>query len=321
MNNKKIVLGIAKTLLLVIIAYISFKQAYPITNSLVHIEPGPELMISISILFFGPIWVIVYITIGVIITSVSWSILVHFLDGYLLAKEVKQEKQNLNSAFKKKSFSSYMLQAVGGTLVIVSLVVSFFVLFAAYQGSKIAGESHLLSAPLMSFNKRHSVKIHEDKRVSFYMNELQSSTQKFVNADVNYNIFKYDVHMKMAVYCLQKIYWDIEGRLSFDPQKIQENILNDYVAGNSLERQASNNYFYARNKLPFSYDGYGAGKLDKKYPNRCENFMTVEEMYQLRIPSYLIEIKELPNRFKSPKRQEILGLIKMIQENFKSTKN
>ena len=92
------------------------------------------------------------------------------------------------------------------------------------------------------------------------------------------------------------------------------------MTSNNLERQASNNLHYVRSTL-ISHDSYGAQKLDKKYPNRCENFMTVDEMYQLRIPSYLIEIKELPKRFKSDKKRNILELITMIQEDFNSTKN
>jgi len=319
MNNKKQILTVTKAILLVVLAYISFKLAFPITNSLVKIERGPELMISI--LFSGPIWVLVYTTIGVAVTSISWSILVYFLDRLLLAKEVKQnlaKQEKLN--FKKKSFFSYVSMAVGGTLVIVFLVISIFVLSTIYQTPKSTGKSRLFSAPIINFTKRNSVKIYEDKRVSFYMNELQSSTQKFVNANVNYSIFKYDVHREMAVYCLRLVYSDIEGKVTFEPQHIQENILNHYVTSNNLERQASNNLHYVRSKL-ISHDSYGARTLDEKYPNRCENFMTVDEMYQLRIPSYLIEIKELPKRFKSDKKRNILELITMIQENFNSMKN
>ena len=318
MKNKKHILTVTKVILLVVLAYISFKLAFPITNSLVKIERGPELMIGI--LFSGSIWVLAYMTIGVAVTSISWSILVYFLDRCLLAKEVKQNLAKQEKLyFKKKSFFSYVSIAAGGTSVIVFLVISLFVLFAIYQTPKSIGKSRLLSAPIMSFTKRNSVKIYEDKRVSFYMNELQSSTRKLVNANVNYSIFKYDVHRKMAGYCLRLVYSDIEGKVTLEPQKIQENILNNYVTRNNLERQASNNLYYVRNTL-ISHDSYGVRKLDEKYPNRCENFMTVDEMYQLRIPSYLIEIKELPKRFKSDKKRKILELITMIQENFNSMK-
>ena len=69
-----------------------------------------------------------------------------------------------------------------------------------------------------------------------------------------------------------------------------------------------------------SHSSHGVRKLDIKYPNRCENLMTVDEMYQLRIPSYLKELKE-HSRTSSYKKREALELITMIQENFNSTKN
>ena len=167
MKNKKHILTVIKAILLVVLAYISFKLAFPITNSIIKIERGPELMIGI--LISGPIWVLVYTTTGIAVTSISWSILVYFLDRYLLVKEVKQnlvKQEELH--FKKKSFFSYIPIAVAGTSVIITLVISIFILYAIYLTPKSTGKNQLHSAHIMSFSTRHNVKIYKDKRVLKY---------------------------------------------------------------------------------------------------------------------------------------------------------
>ena len=318
MKYKKHILIVIKAILLVVLAYISFKQAFPITNSLVvrTYSGGSGLTHFFDALFFALIWGVVYAIIGVAITSISWSILVYFLDRLLLAVEVKQglEKQE-KLHFKKRSFLSYIPIAIGGSLVILFLAIGIFVSYAAYE-STTHTRNHT-----RNFTKRHSVKIYEDKRVSFYMNELESSTRNFVNADVNYSMFKYNVQRKMAVYCLQLAYQDIGGGVrSGEPYHIEENILNNYVTSNNLERQATDNLRYASRKTLVLRGSYDVWKLGIKYPNTCENLMTVDEMYQLRIPSYLKELKE-HSRTSPYKKREALELITLIQENFKSTKN
>jgi len=166
-KNKKYILNVTKAILLIVLAYISFKLAFPITNSIIKIERGPELMIGI--LFSGSIWVLVYMTTGIAVTSISWSILVYFLDRYLLTKEVKQnlvKQEELH--FKKKSFFSYIPIAVAGTSVIITLVISIFILYAIYLTPKSTGKNQLHSAHIMSFSTRHNVKIYKDKRVLKY---------------------------------------------------------------------------------------------------------------------------------------------------------
>lgn len=167
MKNKNYILTTAKAILLVILAYISFKLAFPITNSIIKIERGPELMIGI--LFIGPIWVFVYMITGIAVTSISWSILVYFLDRYLIAKEVKQNLAKQEELyFKRKSFFSYIPIAVAGTSVIITLVISIIILYAIYLAPKSTGKSQLHSAHIMSFSTRHSVKIYKNKRVLKY---------------------------------------------------------------------------------------------------------------------------------------------------------
>ena len=319
MKNKNILIDITKVILAVVLAYLSFKLAYPIANSLVHIETGPELLITIW--YLGPLWGVVFISIGVALTFGSWSLFVYFLDRLFFTKETSNDSpQAAQLQPHKKPFYAYMITAVGGTLITILLVVILFVTYIGYLGSKQPKnykEKRSWSSH-MTFTKIHSVKIYDDERVSFYINELQASTEKFVNAGSNYEIFRSDVHREMALYCLRNIYIDIEGRRTNDPILIQENILNNYVTSNNLQSQAKNSLDQVRNPVknyPLA-DGYGAFKLDAKYPNRCDKLMTVDEMYQHHIPSYLVAKKKQLKEAKPAYKAKLSKFISMIQENF-----
>jgi len=319
MNNKNILIKIVKAILLVVLAYMSFKLAYPIANSLVQIERGPELLITIW--YLGPLWGLVFISIEVAVTLGSWSIFVYFLDRLFITKEASNNSPKV-AQITKKPFYTYIITAVGGTLITVFLVAILFVSYISYLGSqqpKKSKEKRSLSSH-MRFTKTHNVKIYDDERVSFYMNELQTSTQKFVNTDSSYEIFKFDVRREMALYCLKKIYIGIEGGRISNPLWIQENILNNYVTSNNLQNQARKNLDNVRKSIgnyPLS-SGYGIFKLDAKYPNRCDKLMTVDEMYQHHMPLYLTAKKKQLNKkeIKPKSRAKLSELISMIQKNF-----
>ena len=317
MNNKNILINVVKAILLVILAYLSFKLAYPIANSLVPIESGPGLLLTIW--YLGPLWGLVLISIGVAVTLGVWNLFAYFIDRLFITEEVNNNFPQ-TAKITKKPFYTYIFTAVGGTLIIIFLVVILFVSYISYQGSKQLNGKRTWSSH-MTFTKVHDVKIYDDERVSFYVNELQAATKSFVNTDSNYKVFKFDVHREMALYCLKSIYIDIEGSRSSNPRLIQDNILNKYVTSNHLQAQARNSLGIVRDstsKYPLS-SGYGVFKLDAKYPDRCDKLMTVDEMYQYHMPLYLTakkkELKEIKPRYKA----RLSEFISMIQKNFGKT--
>jgi len=205
------------------------------------------------------------------------------------------------------------MSLVGGAIIIILVSILFFVGFTNYlsnSGQKEYEKTFEIVYPNTSFRDESdnilAIEIAKtDARIIFYKRELEIATGNFTEADDAYGAFEFDVKRQLALSCMVKIFSETMGTAFHSVEGFKKNARNEYVkATNSKIRYMKNEKLMKSNGSVYHYpfsNGYGTRILDHDFPNRCDETMSVDAMYDKFLPIYIKDKKNQANKDLSSK--------------------
>lgn len=309
-------MGLIKIVAAITIACVSFFISKSITNSIIpfgHGGPGNWL---VDLFLLAPLYLVVFSALMGVIGFGAWNLL-----SYLLIRGARVSASSIDPKAHQKPTRSMPSPAafigrtllgtmalVGGALIIIVVGMLSFVELADHA-SKSTQEKYEKSFEIVypninfydeTYNALAVEIAKTDVRVIFYKRELEIVTGNFTEADNAYSIFESDVKREFALSCMVKIFSETM-RIGFNGvEGFKKNARNEYVrATNSKARYMKNDTLIKDSSGVYNYPlstGYGTYKLDHDFPNRCDEMMSVDIMYDKFIPIYIEDKKDQANK-------------------------
>ena len=301
---------ILKVFIALAIAYFSFKISILITNSLVHFEMGMGAWL-VNLFILSPIYLVVLLGLTGLIGFGTWNFLNYFLIFSAVHTENNKNSTEYPDTTHTKIKQPSIIALLGKTLlgVLGMIGVAIIILIIGVLSFAQMGDS-LGKSNQKTFEKKFdtvhpntnygdvksNVKAVEvaatDYRFIYYLEELNIASSNFVNADKIIDIFEADVKRELAIACMRDVLIEKVANTGFYTIKgYKMNALN--AVGN--KRKAIKNVtLMDKDRSVYDYpttDGYGYYILNKDYPNRCNNTMSVDDMFDKYLPIYLKDKK------------------------------
>lgn len=299
-----------------VIGFISVLISVLITNSLFS-SPSSMGAGGMAMVIMYPV---VFLPIMVFFTYGSLSIYDYFFNENSDIEDTKSSGKYTYTSetqiiTKKKGKSFFKIvrntfaYSVGVMAIMLLLIWGLF--FGLNQKHKRSEEKKIEK----TYHTIYKTEDFNDDTINFYRNELESSSEEFIEAKDTYNIFKADVKREMALGCIRLIRIDYKALKSnsIDPQakNFKKNARNKYANSENLIEKSMKNEEFIKNKNrlgTYSYvhsGGYGTYHLQTILPKRCENKLPVNEMYEKFIPFYINGKKAQQMQYKSKEYVEL----------------
>ncbi len=294
---------ILKVAIGLIIAYVSLKISIPITNSLVQFEMGLGTWI-INLFILSPIYLIVLLGLTGLIGVGAWSFL-----SYILILSAVNIENNKDTVIKIKRPS--IIGVLGKTLIggigmigfaIIILIIGVASLSTMGELSGKQNQSQFekrfdtthpnTNYVVEEFNVNAAKVAATDYRFIYYLKELSAASSDFVNADEVIDVFEADVKREFAIACMRDVLIEKVANTGFGTMEgYKMNALN--AVGNKLKAMKNVKLMDKSRSIyhyPATY-GYGYYILDKDYANRCNDTVSVDDMFDDYLPIYLKDKK------------------------------
>ncbi|MCF6226113.1 MAG: hypothetical protein L3J22_07435 [Xanthomonadales bacterium] len=289
------------------IACASFFISKSIADSVIHFkEPGLGSLL-VNAFLLAPYYLLVLSALMGVIGFGTWNLLSYFLTwgatdsaSSIDPKAGQKPKRSMPSPapFIGRTLLGTMV-LVGGAIMIIlvgMLLVGELGNYFSNSAQKKYEKTFEIVYPNTSFLDESdnilAVEITKtDARIIFYKRELEIVTGNFTEADDAYGAFEFDVKRQLALSCMVKIFSETMGTAFHSVEGFKTNARNEYVkATNSKIQYMKNEKLMKSNggvyHYPFSSD-YGTRILDHDFPNRCDETMSVDAMYDKFLPIYI----------------------------------
>lgn len=293
-----------------VIAYVSFKISISITNSLVHFEMGMGMWV-INLFFLSPIYLLVLFGFTGLIGFGTWNILNYILTFSAVSTENNRDPGEYRDTKHPKTKRTSIIAVLGNTLmgVLGMIGVAIIILIIGVASFSKMGKSFSKSNQTRfeqmfdtvypntsygheEFNVKASEVAASDYRFIYYLKELNIASDNFVYAEKVVDIFEADVKRTLAIACMRDVLIEKVANTGFGTMKgYKMNALN--AVGN--KGKAMKNFtLMDKGRSVYHHpqtDGYGPYILGKDYGNRCNETMTVDDMFDKYLPIYLKNMK------------------------------
>jgi len=226
----------------------------------------------------------------------------------LLAHSIVIDKSEMASVENDgKKGVRYVLQKVlrvGGSLVVI--VVAGYLLVYVSIFYTLAKHSH--NAYNASFEHHYEVNDFNDSKIIFYNHELETNSQKFIEAKGMYEIFEADVKQDLAINCIE--YFLAQEHNVSDwiemGSGFRKNARNKYANNETMIENAVKNEDHM-GKYFYYYDLNDVNHLEDEIANKwskdantqtCQKMLPVDQMYAMFIVRYIENREEALERYK-----------------------
>lgn len=303
------------------VACVSFFISKSITDSVIHFSQESGLgSFIVNVFLLVPYLIVLSALMGAIGFG-TWNLLSYFLT--LGATESastidpKAGQKPMRSMLSPAPFIGRTLLGtmflVGGAIIIILVGMLSFLGFTSYLSNSIQKEHEKtfgIVYPNTNFYDESdnilAVEITKtDPRIIFYKRELEIATGNFTEADDVYGAFEFDVKREFALSCMVKIFSETMRTAFRSVEGFKKNARNEYVkATNSKIRYMKNEKLMKDNNSVYYYPfstSYGTHILNQDFPNRCDETMSADFMYDKFLPIYIIDKKGQANNYLSGK--------------------
>ena len=299
---------IIKILVALAIAFASCVLAFSITNSLIHFVNGYDELFT-NLFIRVPVYIVSFLGIMGLIGFGAWNIFLYALSFSNVQNENNNSLSNTKPLLKKPSVKSLFGKTLIGTLatIIVGIIILFIWLLSLVQKHndskylKVTRTEKNYEKVLSNinysseeFNEKAADVAKRDNRFTYYHKELNGASTDFINANKPVDIFEADVKRELALACMRNVLIDkVTKRTSFDTIKGYK--LNTLKTIGNKRKAIQNLTIVDKNHSVYSYplsSSYGVFKLDLDYGNRCNEMMSVDDMYLKFLPIYVKAKKE-----------------------------
>jgi len=267
-----------------IVGIVSYYLAIKITDSFNILATGAWA--GLVNLLLGPLYLLYFIPIMAFIFFLLWNLM-----DYLLIKSNIIEKEVVdNQILKSKTICTVAKNTFIWTSI--SVVTIYTLLFSFLSIINKSMSSTFNQNYEKSFYTTSYTNDYNDSRILFYKNEIEESSRAYIEAKNDYDIFEAFTKKEMGLECIKTLLIE------------HTNSDNIYRLGNSFSQNSRNKYVqtkaliakYKENENSFhkKHGAYRSSIIDpflrflkKNMPNRCEEKVPVEKMYQLFIPEYI----------------------------------
>lgn len=267
----------------------SYYLALKITDSFNILVIEEWSLFSLYILFspLNLLNLLYFIPIMAFIFFLAWNVMDYFLIKSNIVKEVVK-KDNLK--LKPRSIMTVVKNTFIWTSI--SIVILYLLLFTLMSSIGKSMESTIDKNYEKSFYTTYYASNYNDSRIIFYNNEIEENSKAYIDANNDYALFKAFTQKEMGLKCIEILLVKHTDRDTIYTliDAFRKNSRNKYVQTKSLivKYKKNDNLFKNREGAyitsiidPFSRF------LKKNIPNRCEEKISVEKMYQLFIPEYI----------------------------------
>lgn len=299
---------ILKVFIILAIAYASFQISISITNALVHFEMGMGTWV-INLFILSPIYLVVLLGLTGLIGFGTWNILSYII--ILSAVNIENNKNPIEYTatihtepkIKRPSIVGVLSKTLIGVLGMVGVAIIILIIgvvsfsqmgesFSKLNQNRFEKKFDMVHPNTNYSEEKSNVKAIEvaaaDYRFIYYLKELNTASTNFVNAEKIIDIFDADVKRSLALACMRDVLIEKVANTSFNTIKgYKMNALN--AVGNK-HKAMKNVTLMDKGRSVYHYprtDGYGYYILDKDYKNRCNETMSVDEMFDKYLPIYL----------------------------------
>ena len=267
----------------------SYYLALKVTNSFDILVTEEWPLLSLNILFL-PLYLhylLYFIPIMAFIFLLAWNLMDYILIKSHIIKEVVN-KDNL--ILKPKS----IITVVKNTFIwtSISTVILYLLVFFLMSGLGKSVESSIDKNDEKSFYTTYYTNDYNDSRIIFYNNEIEENSKAYLDANNDYALFKAFTQKEMGLKCIELLlikHTDMDNVHTLR-DAFSKNSRNKYVQTKPLivKYKKNDNIFKNREGAYISsiIDPFSRF-LKKNIPNRCEEEVSVEEMYKLFIPEYI----------------------------------
>ena len=299
-----------KILVALAIAFASCLLSFSITNSLIHFVHGYDELFT-NLFIRVPLYIISFLGIMGLIGFGTWNI---FL--YILSFSNPQNKTNdslsntdakllLTKPSIKSLFGKTLIGTIGTIMVgIIILVIWLSSLMQKHHDTKDLKVTRTeknydkvlpnINYSSAEFNEKAAEVAKRDNRFTYYNSELSGASTDFINANKTVDIFEADVKRELALACMRYVLMEkVTKRTSFNTIKGYK--VNTLKAKGNKRKAIKNLEIIDKNHSVYNYplsSSYGVFKLDKAYGNRCDETMSVDDMYRKYLPIYIKAKKE-----------------------------
>ena len=296
-----------KVFIALIIAYTSLKISILITNTLIHFEVGLGTWI-INLFILSPIYLVVLLGISGAIGFGLWNILSYIIILSSIHTDNKNPSKNAATAptkqkIKRPSVIGMLGKTLAGTVGMIGVAIIIIIIgltsFAQFGNSlsksnqkKFENKFDTAHQNTSYSDVKYDTKAAEvavtDYRFIYYLKELNIASTDFVIASNIVDIFEADVKRELAIACMRDVLIEKVAATGFNTiEGYKMNALN--AAGN--KRMAIyNTKLIEKGRSLYNYplsSGYGYYILNKDYGNRCNDTMSVDDMFDKYLPIYL----------------------------------
>lgn len=301
-----------KAFIALAIACASFKISISITNSLIHFEFGMGTWL-VNLFILSPTYLVVLLGLTGLIGFGTWNILSYILilSAVNIENNKNPTKYTATTNTKPKIKRPSIIGMLGKTLIGVLGMIGVAIIIIMIGMVSFAQMGDLLSKSNQKgfekefdtvhpntnyseaeFNVKAAEVAATDYRFIYYLKELNIASSNFVNADKIIDIFEADVKRELAIACMRDVLIEKVANTGFGTLKgYKMNALN--AVGN--KRKAIKNVtLMDKGSSVYNYpltSGYGYYILNKKYGNRCNDTMSVDNMFDKYLPIYLKDKK------------------------------